>query len=200
MAPHSSTLAWKIPWMEEPGRLQSMESLGVGHDWTTSLSLFTFIHWRRKWHPLQCSCLENPRDRGAQWAAISGIAQSRTRLKQLSSSSSSSSLVKYLALSSFSIAFPPTMCFVFWCQGFPRLGVLTSKGVNSWMQCQVTSTSSMLGIRILTLEHGSMWVIFSRHLWLHLPSNDWIVLFPDKVMNPGWCFITLLSSWPGQYT
>ena len=49
MAPHSSTLAWKIPWMEEPGRLQSMGSLGVGHDWVTSLSLFTFMHWRRKW-------------------------------------------------------------------------------------------------------------------------------------------------------
>ena len=51
MAPHSSTLAWKIPWTEEPGRLQSMESLRVGHDWATSLSLFIFIHWRRKWHP-----------------------------------------------------------------------------------------------------------------------------------------------------
>ena len=51
MAPHSSTLAWKIPWMEEPGRLQSMGSLRVGYDWATSLSLFTFIHWRSKWQP-----------------------------------------------------------------------------------------------------------------------------------------------------
>ena len=51
MAPHSSTLAWKIPWKEEPGRLQSMGSLGVGHDWATSLSLCTFMHWRRKWQP-----------------------------------------------------------------------------------------------------------------------------------------------------
>ena len=50
-APHSSTLAWKIPWTEEPGRWQSMGSLRVGHDWTTSLSLFTFMHWRRKWQP-----------------------------------------------------------------------------------------------------------------------------------------------------
>ena len=49
MAPHFSTLAWKIPWTEEPGRLQSMEWLRVGHDWATSLSLFTFMHWRRKW-------------------------------------------------------------------------------------------------------------------------------------------------------
>ena len=64
MAPHSSTLVWKIPWTEEPGRLQSMWSLRVGHDWlqsmwslrvghdwATSLSLFTFMHWRRKWQP-----------------------------------------------------------------------------------------------------------------------------------------------------
>ena len=49
MAPHSSTLAWKIPRTEEPGGLQSMESLGVRHDWATSL--FTFMHWRRKWQP-----------------------------------------------------------------------------------------------------------------------------------------------------
>ena len=51
MAPHSSPLAWKIPWTEEPGRLQSMGSHRVGHDWETSLSLFTFMHWRRKWQP-----------------------------------------------------------------------------------------------------------------------------------------------------
>ena len=51
MATHSSTLAWKIPWMEGPGRLRSMGSLGVGYDWATSLSLFTFMHWRRKWQP-----------------------------------------------------------------------------------------------------------------------------------------------------
>ena len=51
MAPHSSTLAWKIPWAEEPGRLQSMGSLRVGHNWATSLSLFTFTHWRRQWQP-----------------------------------------------------------------------------------------------------------------------------------------------------
>ena len=51
MAPHSSTVAWKIPWMEEPGRLQSMGSLRVRHDWATSLSFSTLMHWRRKWQP-----------------------------------------------------------------------------------------------------------------------------------------------------
>ena len=93
MAPHSSTLAWKIPWTEEPGRLAVHGVARVGHDWATSLSLFTFMHWRRKWQPLQCSCLENPRDGGAWWAAVYGVAQSRTRLKRRSSSSSSSILL-----------------------------------------------------------------------------------------------------------
>ena len=51
MAPRSSTLAWGIPWTEEPGGLQSMGLWRVRHDWATSLSLFTFMHWRRKWQP-----------------------------------------------------------------------------------------------------------------------------------------------------
>ena len=136
MAPHSSALAWKIPWTEEPGRLQSMGSHRVGRDWATSVSLFTCMHWRRKWqptpvllpgkshgrrslvgcspwgreesdtteqlrfnfslacigegngNPLQCSCIENPRDREAWWPAIYGVTQSRPQLKRLSCSSS----------------------------------------------------------------------------------------------------------------
>ena len=88
MAPHSSTLAWKIPWTEEPGRLQSMGSLRVRHYWVTSLLLFTFMHRRRKWQPTPRSCLENPRDGGACWAAVYGVAHSRTWLTWLSSSSS----------------------------------------------------------------------------------------------------------------
>ena len=85
MAPHSSTLAWKIPWTEEPGRQQSMGSLRVGKDWVTSLSCIG----EGNDNPFQCSCLENPRDGGAWWAAIYGVTQSRTRLKWLRSSSSS---------------------------------------------------------------------------------------------------------------
>ena len=65
MAPHSSTLAWKIPWMEEPGRLQSMGSLRVGHVWATSLSLFTFMHWRRKWQPTPVFLPGESRGRGS---------------------------------------------------------------------------------------------------------------------------------------
>ena len=76
MALHSSTAAWKIPWTEEPGGLQSMGSLRVGHDWATSLSLLCIGEGNG--NPLQCSCLENPRDGGALWAAVYGVAQSQT--------------------------------------------------------------------------------------------------------------------------
>ena len=81
MAPHFSTLAWKIPWTEEPGGLQSMGSRRVRYDSATSFSLFTFMHGEGNGNPLQGSYLENPRDRGAWWAAVYGVAQSRTRLK-----------------------------------------------------------------------------------------------------------------------
>ena len=87
MAPHSSTLAWRIPWTEEPGRLQSMGLLRVRHEGATSLHLSLSCIGEGNGNPLQCSCLENPRDGGAWWAALYGVAQSRTQLKQLSSSS-----------------------------------------------------------------------------------------------------------------
>ena len=89
MAAHSSTLAWKIPCTEEPGRLQSMGSLESD---TTERLHFHFLLsciGEENGNPLQCSCLENPRDGGAWWAAIYGVAQSWTRLKQLSSKEAS---------------------------------------------------------------------------------------------------------------
>ena len=102
MATHSSTLAWKIPWTEEPGRLQSMGSQRVGHDWATSLSLSDgkesacnagdsgSIPESGRFagegigNPLQYSCLENPMHRGAWWATVHRVAKSWTWLKQLS--------------------------------------------------------------------------------------------------------------------
>ena len=86
MAPHSSTLSWKIPWMEEPGWLQSKESLRID---TTERLHFHFslsCIGEGNGNPLQCSCLENPRDGGAWWAAVYGVTQSRTQLKWLSNS------------------------------------------------------------------------------------------------------------------
>ena len=96
MAPHSSTLAWKIPWTEEPGRLQSMGSLESD---TTERRHFHFslsCIGEGNGNPLQCSCLENPGDGGTWWAAISGAAQSRTRLKRLSSSTVEDFLVQQI--------------------------------------------------------------------------------------------------------
>ena len=76
MAPHSGTLAWKIPWMEEPGRLQSTGSRRVGYNWVTWLSLFTFMHWRRKWQPTPVFLPGESQGRGTWWAAIYGVAES----------------------------------------------------------------------------------------------------------------------------
>ena len=106
MAPHSSTLAWRISWTEEPGRLQSM---GLLESDTTEWLHFQFLLsciGEGNGNPLQCSCLENPRDRGAWWVAVSGVAQSRTRLKRLSSSSS-----KYHFLSVFPNMFSRAFIF-----------------------------------------------------------------------------------------
>ena len=70
MAPHSSTLAWKIPWTEEPSVWQSMGLLRVRHDRATSHLLFIFMHWRRKWQPTPVFLLGESQGRGAPWAAV----------------------------------------------------------------------------------------------------------------------------------
>ena len=90
LATHSSTLAWKIPWMEEPGSLVGCSARGPEKSDTTErlhshFSLSCIGEGNDS--PLQCSCLENPRDRGAWWATVYGVARSRTRLKRLSNSS-----------------------------------------------------------------------------------------------------------------
>ena len=90
MAPHSSTLAWKIPLTEEPGALQSVWSLRVRHDWATWLSLFTFMHWRRKWQPTPVFLPGESQGGGAWWTAVYGVTYNLTRLKWLCSSRSTS--------------------------------------------------------------------------------------------------------------
>ena len=96
MAPHSSTLAWKIPWMEEPGRLHAVHGVAKSRTRLSDFTLFSLSFTlfslscigEGNGNLLQCSCLENPRDGASWWAAIYGVAQSQTRLKRLSSSSS----------------------------------------------------------------------------------------------------------------
>ena len=90
MATHSSTLAWKIPWMEEPGGLQSMGSLESDRTERLHFHFLLSCIGEGNGNPPQCSSLENPRDEGAWWAAVYGVTQSWTRLKWLSSSRSSS--------------------------------------------------------------------------------------------------------------
>ena len=80
MAPHSSTLAWEIPWTEEPGRLQSMGSLRVRHSWATSLSLFTFMHWRRKWQPTPVFL---PGESQGRWSLVGCRLWGRTESRNL---------------------------------------------------------------------------------------------------------------------
>ena len=94
MAPHSSILAWKIPWMEEPGRLQSMGSLRVRHDWATSLSLFTFMHWRRKWQPTPVFLPGESQGRGSLVGCHLWGHTDLDMLKWLSSSSKNTVSVK----------------------------------------------------------------------------------------------------------
>ena len=89
MAPHSNTLAWKIPWTEEACRLQSMGLRRVRHDWATSLSLSTFMHWRRKWQPTPVFLPWRIPGTGEPGGLLSMGSHSRTQLKWLSSSSSS---------------------------------------------------------------------------------------------------------------
>ena len=86
MATHSSVLAWRIPGTGEPGGLQSMGSLGVGHDWATLLSLFTFIHWRRQWHPTPVLLPgKSHGQRSLVGYIVHGVARSRTRLSNFTS-------------------------------------------------------------------------------------------------------------------
>ena len=104
MATHSSTLAWKTPWREEPGGLRSMGSLRVG---TTERLHFHFslsCIGEGNGNPLQCSCLEDPRDGGAWQASVYGVAQSQTRLKRLNSSSSNTELTHFSSAISLATA------------------------------------------------------------------------------------------------
>jgi len=197
MAPHSSTLAWKTPWAEERGRLQSMGSLRVRHDWTTSLSCFTFTHWKRKWQPLQCSCLENPRDGGAWWAAVYGVSQSRTRLKWLSSSSSN--LCRTAKWLSYHIRTFIYLIFIYF--SFPL-----------WFVCMRAQLCLTLG-DIMDYSppacsiHAISYSIYACHFllqlwfitgyWIHLPVlYSWTLLFILPIYNSLHLLIPDFQSFP----
>ena len=159
MAPHSSTLAWEIPWMEEPGGLQSMRSLRVGHDWATSLSLFTFMHWRRKWQPIPVFLPGESQGQGSLVSCCYGVAQSRTQLKQLGGSSIYD---VNLLLHSLLIAFPSLF------QHVDDFFLLIPKGSSYGLN--VLSQNAYVVALILTMmEFGSG----SFGAWVWMRSCGW---------------------------
>jgi len=150
MAPQSSTLASKIPWTEEPGRLQSMGSLESG---TTERLPFHFslsCIGEGNGNPPQCSCLENPGDGGAWWAATYGVAQSRTRLKRLSRSSSRLWLGKV-----------DSIILIFWaCVGNCFVAEFLVSSYN-FLTCLKNVPSFTVGYKILNRSVGSILFIVS---------------------------------------
>ena len=177
MAPHSSTLAWKISWVEESGGLHSMGSRRVRHDWATSLSRIG----EGNGNPLQCSCLENPRDGGAWWAAVYGVAQSRTWLKRLSSSSSRRGFAGL-----FSIVFKSHLFFFCATKIFSRPD-LAFVIIIHFLSCRLSPPSSLLLLR-------SAVAVFITVLSIHSA----IVLFPVPVNYEEcclWMSMHLVNTW-----
>ena len=191
MAPQSSTLAWKIPWTEEPGGLQSMGSLRVGHDWVTSLSLFTFMHWRRQWQPTPVflpgesqgrgslvSCrFRSPRvrhdwsDLAAAAAAVTKQQQHGTRLDYFSPPHHGNWLFWLTSL-----VIPSFLSMM------PALGIAALKGFN---KC------------LLRVNKGENHMP-SRSLGQHkLPNKPLNVENPNVLLLPRHCsFSFILEFWP----
>ena len=149
MAPHSSTVARKIPWMEEPGRLQSMGSLRVRHDWVTSLSLFTFMHWRRKW---QLTPVFLPGESHGQRSLVGCSPWGRTESDTTEATWQQAAAITFLyrrnrhniinQLYLNKIKLKKTLHEVLrvepWCN---KTGVLTRKGKDARAFCQVRTTA-----------------------------------------------------------
>ena len=149
MAPHSSTLAWKIPWMEEPGRMQSMGLQRVGHDWATSLSLFTFMHWRRKWQATPVFLPVESQGWGNLEAAVYGVTQSWTQLKWLSSSTIICSTM-------------------FKCMNCMKIRVVLSKmqSVKEILEIEEYITVMSL-FQFKIMLSSPPWNVFYKKYWLH---------------------------------
>ena len=184
MAPHSSTLAWKIPWTEEPGRLQSMGSRKS----RKRLSDFTFtFHSPLSYtgegngNPLHCSCLENPRDGGAWWAAIYGVAQSRTRLKRISSSSRGILIVKKPIDST---ATQPSLSSLVWRRRVTHLG--------AWGECE---GHHLTGHCLKPKANLRRLLLSSKHL---NPNSAWWIVGSHSVVagcSPVMMLLPLFPFW-----
>ena len=146
MAPHSSTLAWKVPWREEPGRLQSMGLLRVRHNWATSLSLFTFMHWRRKWQPTPVFL---PGESQGQGSLVSCHLWGRTESDTTEVMQQQQQQMR-----------PDAMIFVFWMLSFKPTFSLSSftfiKGLlsSSSLSAIRMVSSAYLRLLMLAITHG----------------------------------------------
>ena len=165
MAPHSSTLAWKIPWTEELGRLQSMGSQRV---WQTERLHFHFslsCIGKGNGNPLHCSCLENPRDGGTWWAAVYGVTQSWTWLKQLSSSSSSNINTFIQTLFTFSLL----LNFLFSPFSPSSLSIVLPSGLFLWAH----NTEIIIPVTVILSPNTKAQVINTLNFSYTLPFKDW---------------------------
>ena len=183
MAPQSSTLAWKIPWKEEPGGLQSMGSLRVGHYWVTSLSLWCI--GEGKGNPLQCSCLENPRDGGAWWAPKYGVAQSWTRLKWLGAAATLAAAHTFIfgflrrtyvssTLFSSVSQWCPTLSDPMDCGNRGSLSITKSQTLFNLM---IRSWSSNLDPQTLLIFYTWKYVTFKKSLPICPTLQSWAIIF-----------------------
>ena len=183
MAPHSSTLAWRIPWTEEPGGLQSMGSLRVGHDWATSLSLFTFMHWRMKWQPTPVFLPGESQGRGSLVGCrLWGRTESDTWLKRLSSSVCFTPL---LFLSSFSVCLPLASIVLYHLRQWqPKIlaykGLQQRPSVKSFLftlgQFQVRQNESFnLFFQGVTRQIKSKWLKFFAND-VYFPLAEWLIM------------------------
>ena len=160
MATHSSILAWKTPWMEEPSRLQSTGSLRVGHDWATSLSLFTSMHWRRKWHPLQCSCLENPRD--GEPGGLPSMGSHRVGHDWSDLAAAATGLLSHTVISH--LTFRGSVNFF-------QKWLLYHQCMSSWCTIHLSTGLLLLLLDLLTIMRG----------YISLMTRDWASLHVSRV-------------------
>ena len=176
MAPYSSILASKIPWMEEPVGLQSTGSLRVRHDWATSLSLFTFMHWRRNWQPTPLFLPGESQGHGSLVGCCLWVAQSWTRLKQLSSSMSFHGQIAHFFLS---------------VNNIPLVGCTTvCLFIHLLRDILIASKTWQLWIKLLsTSMYKCFFVLVGGFVFVFVCSGSWLLCR----------FFSCWGAWPSHY-